>query len=630
MEAYKAFFEKLYSNERVVPPSMKWKAVSPEEYARVYAESTSKVALFWAQQALELKWEKPWTTLLSGKPPRIKWFVDGYINAYYNIVGKHRGTWVWGKPAIIWEGEEGVARAVTYGELDEAATRLASALTAVGVKPGDWIVLYMPPTVEFVATALAAVKVGAPFEAVFTGFGYYELAKRVRNRKPKVLVVADGFYRRGKVIDTLGTVRRAVEEAGYEGLVVVAERLGAPSLKSNEVSLEDFARLESKIPGDYVAESTYPLFGLHSGYEDDYKPIAHPTGGFLVQVYSTSRWMGLRPRDTYFCTVWPGWITGISYVVFGPLMIGATIVLYDGSIDYPSWDRWWSILEDYAVTLFLTTSGALRLLARAGDTYVRRRDLDTLRAILVTAEFLERDVWWWTYRVVGTGSSPLISSNPEEQTGRIPVVNMYIQSEIGTFVTGNLVNYTFPPLKPGSAGPAIPGFRLAVEDGGVVKLSGFGELVVLEPWPSMPVEYPSEYVEKWRSGYYRTGDYAYASEDGYFYVLGRVDGVFKVSGYRLSPGALEKALKKALGVEAYVLACTDELKLNSIVIAYSGSAEPHQVKSTARLMVGAISEPTAVLKVSEHQLEMLKEKGVRLLSACSENLEQQVVNLVSQ
>jgi len=187
-----------------------------------------------------------------------------------------------------------------------------------------------------------------------------------------------------------------------------------PPLRDSELSLQELLGYSSGSIEDYTAPSEHPLFGLHSGYSDEYSQIVYPTGGFLVQVYSTSQWIGLRPRDTYFCTVWPGWITGVSYVVFGPLMIGSTIVLYEGGPDYPSWDRWWRIIEDYAVTLFLTTSSALRILRKQGDQYVTSRNLDTLKAILVTAEPLEPDTWYWTYRVVGTGKTPVIDSN---QTG---------------------------------------------------------------------------------------------------------------------------------------------------------------------------------------------------------------------
>jgi len=610
--------EKLYSRDLVIPPALKWKTVSIEEYLQIYRESISDIYGFWEREARELMWVKPWSSVSTGDPPRTKWFANGALSAYYNVISKHRDSWVWSKVAVIWEGEEGDAKVVTYGELDNLVNRVASALRAHGVKPGDWVILYTPPVVESLAVMLAAVKIGAPFEPIFTGFGYWELARRVARRSAKVVFTVDAYYRRGRIVNTLETVRRATEYSGFKGEVIVIERASLPSLKSNEVVFSDFIRESSEATEDYVAESTHPLFGLHSGYVDDYMPITHPLGGFLVQVYSTSKWIGLRPRDTYFCTVWPGWITGISYVVFGPLMIGSTVVLYDGGPDYPSWDRWWSIIEDYAVTLLLTTSGALRVFSKQSDSYVLKHNLDTLRAILVTAEPLEADVWWWTYRVVGTSKSPLITSIPSELSGRIPVVNMYIQSEIGTFITGNLVNYTFPPLLPGSVGPPIPGFYIDVVDfSGSSVIETIGELVLEKPWPSMPIEYPKEYVKKWTNGYYKTGDYAYRTREGYLYVLGRLDGVIKSSGYRLSPGSIERALREVYGLEVVVFKCRDSLRFESIIVICAESSKCSDIKQAIRALLGPIVEPGVVTTAPLKLVSELRSKRSSVLEECS-------------
>jgi len=614
----KSVLGELYSRDLVTPPALRWKTVSIEEYSQIYIESISDIYGFWEREARELVWTRPWSTVVKGDPPNTRWFTSGALSAYYNVISKHRDSWVWSKTAIIWEGEEGDARVVTYRELDDLVNRVASALRSHGVKPGDWVILYTPPVVEGLAVMLASVKIGAPFEPVFTGFGYWELARRVTRRGARVVFTVDAYYRRGRLVNTLETVRKATEYSGFKGEVVVIERAGPPSLRSNEVAFSDFTQESSVLVEDYVAESTHPLFGLHSGYVDDYKPITHPTGGFLVQVYSTSKWIGLRPRDTYFCTVWPGWITGVSYVVFGPLMIGSTVILYDGGPDYPSWDRWWSIIEDYAVTLLLTTSGALRVLSKQGDNYVLKHNLDTLRAILVTAEPLEADVWWWTYRVVGTGRTPVITSIPSDLTGRIPVINMYIQSEIGTFITGNLVNYTFPPILPGSVGPPIPGFHVDVVDSsGNSVVEDIGELVLRKPWPSMPIEYPGEYVEKWSSGYYRAGDYAYSTREGYIYVLGRLDGVVKSSGYRLSPGATERAIREVLGLEAIVLKCRDPVKFESTIVVCAESSKCNEVKQAVRVLLGPIVEPSLVIPASQRVVVELKNRRNIILEECN-------------
>jgi acetyl-CoA synthetase len=617
-QPYKIVFEKLYRDEKIVPPSMKWKTVKFEEYKAIYEESVKDVFSFWQREARNLTWCSTWSKVYDGISPQATWFKGGKLSAYYNVIGKHRETWIWSKAALIWEGEEGVARAVTYGELDALVGKIAYSMKNNGLKPGEWIIIYSSPTIESIATMLAAVKLGVPFEPVFTGFGFWELARRIKHREPKLVFTSDGFYRRGRIIDVLNTLRKAVEQANYRGQVVVYSRIGAPSLRENEVLFDDFTSTNESTE-EYVANSEHPLFGLHSGYRDDYEPVTHSTGGFLVQVYSTSRWVGIRPRDTYFCTVWPGWITGVGYLVFGPLMIGSTVLLYDGGPDYPSWDRWWSLIEDYAVTLFLTTGGALRLLSRKGDENVRRHNMDTLKAIIVTAEPLEADIWWWTYRVVGTGYTSFIESIPSQLSGRIPVVNMYIQSEVGTFISGNLVNYTFTPIAPGSSGTPIPGFHVMIlSEKGEIENEGFGEIILLKPWPAMPIEYPPEYAEKWKDNYYRTGDHGYLSREGYLYVLGRTDGVLKTSGYRLSPGAIEKALRQALGLNTLVLPCLDELKFTSPLLLYSGGSGESEIRELVRKYVGSISEPSLIVNLDQSLLEEYRSKGANLiLPSCS-------------
>ncbi|MEM1612355.1 MAG: AMP-binding protein [Desulfurococcaceae archaeon] len=608
--------ENLVSRERVVPPSMKWKAVILEEYREVYEESLKNYTAFWEREARRLKWTTPWFSVVEGAPPRVRWFAGGGLSAYYNVVGKHVDTWIWSKPAVIWEGEEGDAKVLLYSELDELAGKIASGLMALGVKPGDWITLYVPPLVESIAVMLAAIRIGAVFEPVFTGFGYWELARRIHRRKPKVVFVADGFYRRGKQVDTLETARRSFEYANYKATLVVLERLGARSLRENELSFDDLTGLTRKKVDDYVAESTHPLFGLHSGYLEDFKPITHPTGGFLVQVYATSRWIGLRPHDTYFCTVWPGWITSVSYGFLGPLMLGSTLLLYDGSFDHPSHERVWSLVEDYAITLLLTTSSLLRILSKRGEA-VLRYNMDTLRAVMVTAEPLEPETWWWVYRAVGTGRSPLITSVPEKLTGRIPVISLYIVSEIGTFVAGNLVNYTFPPIAPGSVGLPIPGFYVdVVNDAGISVKEMIGRVILRRPWPSMPVEYSEEYAKKWVNGYYEVGDYGYISRDGYLYVLGRNDGVAKSSGFRLSPGAVSKALKEHLNIESTVVRCRDPERLEQLALIYAGAVSSQVVRNAIRLLLGPITEPHLIVNANT---EVVKRIPLGLLvEECSE------------
>lgn len=594
----KKLLNDLYSEEKVTPPSMKWKTIGVEEYRRIYSESVENTVDFWSREAKKLTWSKMWEKVIDGEPPKTRWFIGGYLSPYYNVILKHKDTWVWDKPAYIWEGEEGSIKIITYSELDELVERIAYSLTNIGLKQNDWVTLYTPPMIESIAVALACVRLGIPFEPVFTGFGYKELGFRTARRGSRVIVTVDGYYRRGREIDILSNVRKAVEFVKNVDLVVVIERLGSRSLRTGEVSFDELIG-STGLRGAYVSvKSDHPLFGLHSGYIEDFKPLTHGTGGFLTQIYVTSRWIGLRPRDTYLCTVWPGWITGVSYVIFGPLMVGSTTVLYDGSLDYPSWGRLWDIVERYAVTLLLTTSGALRVIYRQKPDVINDYDIDTLRAILVTAEPLEVELWKWIYHSVGTGRSPLIDSVPNKFTGRIPVINTYIQSEIATFVTGSLINYTFPPITPGSVGVPIPGFDVDVIGEETVQ-GKLGKLVLRKPWPSMPIEYPDDYAKAWSKGYYDTGDYALIDRDGYVYVLGRSDPVMKISGYRVSPGAIENVIEENLGVKALVIGYPDELKFETPIVFIEGNYDENLVKKVIREAIGPIVDPKYVIKISK-------------------------------
>jgi acetyl-CoA synthetase len=557
------------------------------EYKKVYQESIRDPVDFWARQSKKLLWEKPWTSAITGEPPRSRWFEGGRLNPYQNVMGKHRDTPVWSRVATIYESEDGDVEILTYRRLDDMAGRIAGWLESQGVSKGDWTLLYAPPTPEAIAFMLASLRLGAPFEPVFTGFGWYELAKRVRNRSPKVVFVVDGYKRRGKEISLVETTEKAIEASGVETKILVSNRLGLRLPQLHETYPLDDALRENHTADSRVVDSSDPIFGLHPGYEDDFKPVSFPAGGYLTQAYATSYWLGLKPLEVLFNTVWPGWITGVTYLLFGPLMTGTTIVLYDGAPDWRSWDRWFTILERYAVTIFLTTSGALRALSKQSPETYRKHNYDTLKAILVTAEPLDTDTWSWAYRNLGTLRSPIIDSDPSALSGAIPVVNLYIQSEIATFVTGNLPSYTFPHIVPGTNGPPIPGFHLDI-------LSD-GRLILRSPWPAMPVEAPQEYYEKWSEGFYDTGDLATYATDGYIQVLGRRDTVMKINGYRISPGAIEKAIETLPGVKrALVAGKPDTQKFEAPVVIVEGRAEAEQVRKLIREYITPIADPAEI------------------------------------
>jgi len=586
----------IYSDERVVPPLFKYKTISPAQYLRIYKDSLRPE--FWAGEAAQLLWERRWTKVLEGEPPAVRWFPDGLLSPYRNIVGRHEGTWIWEKPALIWRGEEGVTRVLTYSDLDGMAKSYSGVLKTLGVDKGDWVMFYAPPTPEVVALMLAAVRLGAPIEPVFTGFGYGDLAARVDDTKPKLLVTVDAFPRRGRPIKVKETVDKALGLAKWRPKVLVVERMGVDVklVEGRDHRLED---VRAEPAEEAVVESTHPLFGLHVGYNGGLGLVVHGAGGYLTQTYATTRWMGLRPRDTYFCTVLPGWITGVTYVLFGPLMVGSTVVVYEGGPDYPHWDMWWSVIEDYAVTVFLTTAGALRVLSRQDPELLKGHNLDTLKLILTTAEPMEVKYWKWAYHYVGTGTVPSIDSLPEKLSGRIPVIHMFIQTELGTFATGSLPNYTFVPIAPGSVGPPMPGFHIDVVDEVGNSVRGRpGLLVVKSPWPAMPVQYPRWYAERWRNGVYYVGDYAVMTEDMNIFPLGRSDTVMKINGYRITPEVLEKAAEATPGVKrAVVIGVRDSQKFETPVVVYIGDVQPDELKKRIREYVGPIAEPAKIVVV---------------------------------
>lgn len=586
------------STERVVPPSMRYKAVTLTEYRKVYSSSIEGIEEFWSTQARSLVWRRPWSSVKTGSGPHSKWFHGGLLSPYENLIAKHAGTSMWSKTAVIHVDEAGEARLLTYSDLHSLVEKVHCGLENLGVGEGDWVVVYSPPSIEGLVFALAAVRAGAPFEPVFTGFSPREAARRAARRGAKAVFVHARYYRRGKPVDLLGQGRLYFEKLVERGTSVVVSGSNAGS---GFVPFDDLLGGGCS-PREAVVESSHPLFGLHSGYEDDFKPITHPAGGFLVQAHATSDWIGMRPRDTVFCTVWPGWITSVTYHFFGPLMMGSTILLYDGAPDWPDWGKWLDLVDSYAVTLFITTSGALRMMSKQDPSLFKGKN-ETLREIVVTAEPLEPEYWRWSYEVLGSLPHPLIDSSPA-RGGTIPVVNMFIQSEVGTFFTGNLVNYTFTHIEPGSSGPPIPGFHVdVVDDAGNPVRDKLGRLVLRSPWPSTPVEAPEEFYAAWSSGFYDTGDAALMNSEGYVYPAGRRDPVMKVSGYRLSPGALEEAAKAAGAEWALAVPVKDPDRFEVPVLLYYGPPSEEEVSRSVREHVGPIAVPNLVLRLDRRPAE---------------------------
>ena len=581
------------SARRIVPPSMRYKAIPIQEYRKVYEESIRKLEEFWGSEADMLRWSRKWSSIKSGEGPNARWFTGGLLSPFENIIGKHRGTSLWGKPALIGLDENGDAEAVSYAQLEMMVAKIHCALENLGLRQGDWVVVYSPPTLDAFAFMLAAIRAGLPFEPVFTGFSPYEMYRRVITRNAKALFVTARYMRRGKNIDVLGNSKSYLERLSSKGVLVILEGSGNKGVFLEYDDLLEYSCNSREV----VVDSNHKLFGLHSGYAEDFKPITHAAGGFLVQAYSTSRWIGLRSRDTVFCTVWPGWITGVTYQLFGPLMLGSTVLLYNGGPDWPSWSRWLDIIDAYAVTVFITTGSAIRILAKQDPSIFKSKN-DTLREIIITAEPLEPEFWYWSYEILGTLPYPIVDSQ-SSRNGSIPVLDMYIQSEVGTFLTGNLVNYTFTPIEPGSAGLPFPGFAVdVVDDSGIPVRGKTGKLVIRSPWPSTPVEAPQEFYESWNKGYYETGDLAVMSDSGYIYPAGRADAILKVSGYRLSPGAVEKSIMSDPTVEwALTVPMKNPDKFETPLVIYYGKAEEEEIVKAVREKVGPIATPERVVRL---------------------------------
>lgn len=581
--------------ERIIPPSMRFKAISLSEYRKVYNDSVNRLEEFWSREAENLTWKKKWSHHRTGEGPYTRWFTGGTLSPYENIIARHNNTSLWRKTALIYLDENGEAEAITFSRLDQTVKKLHCSLRGLGLKQGDWVAVYSPPTIPSFAFMLAAIRAGLPFEPIFTGFSPPEMYRRVKTRKAKALFVTAEYSRRGKTINVLSSAQEFLDKLSGSGVSVIID--GA-TRDGKYIDYSNFLA-EGCSVDEAVVESTSPLFGLHSGYEEDFRPITHPAAGFLVQAYSTSRWIGLRPRDTLFCTVWPGWITGVTYQLFGPLMLGSTILLYSGGPDWPRWSRWLDIIDSYAVTVFLTTGAAIRILSKQDPSIFKGKN-DTLREIIITAEPLEPVYWHWAYETLGMLPYPIIDSSPAKG-GSIPVVNMFIQSEIGTFITGNLVNYTFTHIEPGSVGPPIPGFALDIVDehGNTVRGKP-GRLVVKSPWPSMPLDAPREFYLSWTGGFYDTGDLAIMNDEGYIYPLGRRDSVLKVSGYRLSPGALEKSLDNLQSDSwALVLPLRNPEKFETPVVLYQGVSDENEIIKRIREEIGPIAAPERVVRLSE-------------------------------
>jgi len=572
-------------------------------YEDMYRRSIEDPEGFWSQQAERLDWFERWHTVLDWQPPFARWFVGGRLNASYQCLDRHMNTETKNKVAIYWEGEPGDTRTLSYADLYREVNRCAAVLTNLGVKKGDVVALYLPMIPELPIFMLACARIGAPHTVVFSGFSASALADRMNELGVKLLVTADGGYRRGKVVPLKNVADEAISLVTSLEHQVVVKRTGI------EVEMTDGRDvwLHEAMPVGVVSvdpepvEATHPLYILFtSGTTGKPKGIVHGTGGYLVYSESSFRWVfNTDDNSVYWCTADIGWVTGHTYNVYAPLMAGVTQVMYEGAPDYPDLERWWQIVERYGVTHLYTSPTAVRMFMAHGEEPVRRHDLSSLELLGSVGEPINPEAWRWYYETIG-GS-------------RCPIVDTWWQTETGAIMLSGTPGIEAAPLKPGSAGLPLPGADLAVvnAEGEEVPAGERGLLVIRRPWPGMlagihddPERYTSTYWARF-PGLYYAGDYARRDEDGYFWLLGRADEVLKVAGHRLGSLELESAAVTHPAVaEAAAVARPDDIKGEVVVLfavlvdAYDPSDDlVSDVKSHMRETMGPIGVPEDIFFV---------------------------------
>jgi acetyl-CoA synthetase len=559
---------------------------------------------FWEREAGKLDWFENWDTVLSGEAPFYKWFEGGKLNASYNCIDRHLNSWTRNKAAIIFEGEPGDQRVLTYNDLYREVSKFASVLKRMNVKKGDIVTIYMPMIPETVIAMLACARVGAPHSVVFGGFSSNALKDRINDSESKLVITVDGYWRRGSVVPAKTNVDKAVDENEFVENVIVVKRTKHHIFMEKDRDywygeLMDWADRDWKKnvsePEVMAAEDT--LFLLYtSGTTGKPKGIVHTTGGYMTGVNSSfKRVFDIRDEDVYFCTADVGWITGHSYIVYGPLSHGSTVVIYEGAPNHPEKDRIWDIIEKYGVTILYTSPTAIRMAIKWGDGFVENKDLSSLRLLGSVGEPINPEVWKWYFEKIGGE--------------RCPIVDTWWQTETGSIMISPIPGKT--PLTPGCATKPITGVSAEVvdEDGKPVPNGGSGYLVIMEPWPSMLRNvYKNEerYVNTYWSnfdGMYFTGDGAIKDEHGYIWVTGRVDDVINISGHRMGSAEVESAVLTNDSVaEVAAIGCSDSIKGSVICLFVSLKEGVEQnddlkveIKEAVRDEIGKFASPEKII-----------------------------------
>ena len=598
--------EALLDEERLFPP--------PDECSRnanmadpdIYQRAAKDPEAYWAQAAESLEWMCKWDRVLDWKPPIAQWFVGGKLNVSVNCLDRHVRGWRRNKAAFIWEGEPGEERVLTFADLHREVNRFANAMKRLGVQKGDRVTIYMPMIPELPIALLACARIGAPHSVVFGGFSAESLRDRINDAQSKLVITADGSYRRGQIVPLKRNVDAALKDCPCVEKVVMVRRIGdAAPVAVDETRDVWWHRVVENVPAYCEPEpmdSEDPLFILYtSGTTAKPKGILHTTAGYILGASLTHKWVfDAKEEDVYWCSADIGWVTGHSYIVYGPLANGTTGVLYEGSPDWPDKDRWWAMVAKYGVNVFYTAPTAIRAVMKWGESYPAKHDLSTLRLLGTVGEPINPEAWMWYHEKIGQG--------------RCPIVDTWWQTETGSIMISPLPGLT--TTKPGSATFPLPGIHADVVDeaGNSVPLGGGGYLVLKSPWPSMartiygdPKRYEETYWQRFGKNVYFAGDGCKRDEEGYFWLLGRVDDVMNISGHRLSTMEVESALVDHQEVaEAAVIGKKDDIKGEAIAAfvtlkegAEGNAGKVDELKKHVVQKIGPIARPQSVYFTAE-------------------------------
>ena len=592
--------------KEVLPPpkelSKKAYIKSLDEYRKIYQASVDNPEEFWAELAEQLDWYKKWDKVLveDFKEAKHQWFVGGKLNVSYNCLDRHLKTWRKNKAALIWEGDIGDSKTLTYQELHYQVCKFANVLKKHGIKKGDRVSIYLPMILELPIAMLACARIGAVHSVVFGGFSAEALRDRMLDCGTKLLICSDGYYRGGRVIRSKDNADAALKTCPdvKDAIVVKRAGIGINMQPGRDYWWNDEMAAEDIKPycEPEVMDSEDPLFILYtSGSTGKPKGVLHTQAGYLLFTYQTFKWIfDVKEEDTFWCTADIGWVTGHSYIVYGPLAFGATSLMFEGVPNYPHPDRFWDIVEKYRVNIFYTAPTAIRALMREGDEWPNKHDLTSLRILGSVGEPINPEVWLWYYHVIGKG--------------KCPVLDTWWQTETGGILITPLPGAT--PLKPGSATLPFPGIAPEVfrDDGSVAGVNEGGYLVIKRPWPGLmrgvygdPKRFKDTYFVQF-PGVYTAGDGARVDEDGYYWLTGRIDDVINVSGHRLGTAEVESALVSHGKVaEAAVVGMPHEVKGQGIYAYVTLKADAKQsealeaeLKAHVRKQIGPIATPDKI------------------------------------